>query len=104
MEPAFGTPGHIVHGTLLGSGLANVSSVTFSSGKVSATVSEGTTNAQVPVLVSVAGDATPNTLTFTAATPLGTTNSSPFQVVGTPGISSIDPLSTTAESDAFTLT
>src|SRR5438046_10321937 len=53
MEPAFSTAGHTVGASILGSGLSNASSVTFSSNKVTAAISEGAANAYVPVNVTV---------------------------------------------------
>jgi YVTN family beta-propeller protein len=104
MEPAIGAPAAVLYANVLGSGLANASALTFSPNKVATIIEPGGTSAQLPVTLTVSSAATAEALTFTVATPLGTTNPSRFDIVSTPSITSISPSTTTAESDAFVLT
>src|SRR5262249_39672463 len=91
-------------GSILGSGLAAASGVTFSTGSVTGVIQPGGTGTGIPVNVSVATSASINALTFTVNTPSGTTNTGSFSVVAPASLASISPDSATAGSDDFTLT
>lgn len=75
IEPAEGLQGTTVEAVIQGENLEGATEVTFSGTGVTATIREGGTATELPIVIAIAPDAAPGPRTFTVITPAGTAES-----------------------------
>jgi len=94
IEPAEGLQGTTVEAVIRGENLEGATEVAFRGTGVTATIREGGTETELPIVIRIAPDAAPGPRTFTVTTPAGTAESGEvvFTVLEAPRIA-VEPAS-----------
>src|SRR5262249_41331975 len=76
ISPSAGYQGTTPTATISGTNLSGATSVTFSGTGVTAAIAGGGTATSLPIVITIAPNATPGTRSFTVTTPIGSVTSS----------------------------